>query len=92
MLGVAAMMIEPNCSLGHLRHIRHGKVNNGGLEVLEELGIVCGEKLEGLKFCEDSGYGKDTQLRFSGSSNVPNTLICVYTDLWGSSHKKSGAR
>ena len=83
------MAIKLDCSLEYVSHKGLVQVSNEELEELKELGIVYGEKLEGLKFCEDTGYGKGTWVRFSKLSNVTKTLSYVHTNLWGPSQNET---
>ena len=67
-------------------------------DLVEELckqGMLCGDKVEKLNFCEHCVYGKACRAKFGvGQQRTKGTLDLIHVDLWGPSRTLShyGAR
>lgn len=78
-----------------LWHQRLGHVSQRGLEELYKQGLLCGDKIETLEFCEHCVKGKAKRLRFSTAEHrTEGVFDYVHSDLWGPSRVVShgGAR
>ena len=90
MIGVVASVSTTDITKSQLWHKRLGHVNERGLQELQKQGLLCGDKLEKLDFCEHCVYGKATRVKFSSSIHKTNEILSyVHSDLWGPSRIES---
>jgi len=78
-----------------LWHRRLGHVSEKGLVERCKQGLLCGDKVEKLNFCEHCVYGKACRVKFGvGQQRTKGTLDLIHADLWGPSRtlSHSGAR
>ena len=78
-----------------LWHMRLGHVSEKRLIELAEQELLCGDRMERLKFCEHCVYGKACRAKFNaGQQRTKGTLDYDHADLWGPTKTPShcGAR
>lgn len=78
-----------------LWHLRLGHISLKGLKELSKQGLLGGDKIEDLVFCEDCVLGKSTRTSFKSLVHTSKgTLDYIHSDLWGPTHEISpgGAR
>ena len=64
--------------------MRLGHVSEKGLIELAKQELLCGDRMERLKFCEHCVYGKAWRAKFNaGQQRTKGTLDYVHADLWG---------
>ena len=55
-----------------------------GLQELEKQGLLCGDKISNLDFCENCVFGKTHSAKFpKGVHMSKHVLEYVHADLWG---------
>ena len=77
-----------------LWHMRLGHMSENGMVELSKRGLLDGQSITKLKFCEHCVFGKQKRVRFSaGTHNTKGTLDYIHSDLWGPSRvpSKGGA-
>ena len=58
-------------------------MSENGLIELEKQGLLCGDKMSKLQFCETCILGKATRLKLTRNEHVTiGTLNYVHFDLW----------
>lgn len=70
-------------------------MNQKGLNELSNQGLLGGDKIGDLVFCEDSVISKSTKASFISSVHTSNDILhYVHSDLWGPAQEVSlgGAR
>jgi len=75
--------------------MRLGHVSEKGLIELVKQELLCGDRMERLKFCEHCVYGKACRAKFNaGQQRTKGTLDYVHADLWDPTKipSHSGAR
>lgn len=84
--GISSSVSKTNVSKSSLWHQRLGHISERGLQELEKQGLLCGDKVEGLEFCEHCIYGKQTRVKFNtGIHKTKGKLDYIHSDLWGPS-------
>ena len=57
---------------------------------MEKQGLLCGDKLGKLEFCEHCIYGKASRLKFNKAVHITKGILnYVHSDLWGPSSYES---
>jgi len=94
-IGFAATATGRVLSKTKLWHMRLGHVSEKGLIELAKQEVLCGDRMERLKFCEHCVCGKACRAKFNaGQQRTKGTLDYVHADLWGQTKtpSHSGAR
>jgi hypothetical protein len=77
-------------------HMCLGHISEKGLHMLSKRGLLDGQNIGVLDFCEHCIFGKQKRVSFSplADHQTIDTLNYIYSDLWGSSRipSKGGAR
>ncbi|GKU92526.1 hypothetical protein SLEP1_g6239 [Rubroshorea leprosula] len=69
-----------------LWHLRLGHMSERGMMELSKRGLLCGQKIGKLDFCEHCVYGKQCKLQFGkGVHQTQGTVDYIHSDLWGPS-------
>lgn len=69
-----------------LWHQRMGHVSLKGLQILGKLGVLCGDKISDLEFCEHCVFGEMHRVKFSTRQHYTKGILdYVHSDLWGPS-------
>lgn len=67
-------------------HKRFAHVSEKDLLELEKQGLLCGDKLGRLQFCDHCIFGKTIRLKFTKAVHSTTSILnYVHLDLWGSS-------
>ena len=67
-----------------LWHLRLGHMSFHGMSELSRRGLLGGDKVDELEFCEECVYGKQKRVRFmSGKHTTKGPLDYIHSDLWG---------
>ncbi|KAG8480131.1 hypothetical protein CXB51_025349 [Gossypium anomalum] len=77
-----------------LWHMRLGHMSENGMVELSKRGLLDGQGICKLNFCEHCVFGKQKRVRFTrGIHNTKGTLEYIHSDLWGPSRvpSKGGA-
>ena len=73
-----------------LWHMRLGHMSENGMAELSKRGLLDGEGICKLKFCEHCVFGKQKRVRFTrGIHNTKGILEYIHSDLWGPSRVPS---
>ncbi|KAG8503402.1 hypothetical protein CXB51_001378 [Gossypium anomalum] len=73
-----------------LWHIRLGHMSENGMVELSKRGLLDGQGICKLNFCEHCVFGKQKRVRFiRGIHNTKETLEYIHSDLWGPSRVPS---
>ena len=81
-IGYAGLAIGRVLSKIELWHMRLGHVSEKGLIELAKQELLCGDRVEKLKFCEHCVYGKASIAKFNvGLQTTKGTLDYVHADL-----------
>ena len=65
-------------------HLRLGYMSAKGLQEPSKRGLLCGDKVEELKFCENCIFGKAHRMKFTrGMHKSRAVLDYAHFDLWG---------
>ncbi|KAG8499626.1 hypothetical protein CXB51_006086 [Gossypium anomalum] len=73
-----------------LWHMRLGHMSENGMVELSKRGLLDGQGICKLKFCEHCVFGKQKRVRFTrGIYNTKGTLEYIHSDLWGPSRVPS---
>lgn len=84
--GISSSVSKTNVSKSSLWNQRLGHISERGLQELEKQGLLCGDKVEGLEFCEHCIYGKQTRVKFNtGIHKTKGKLDYIHSYLWGPS-------
>ncbi|KAG8481484.1 hypothetical protein CXB51_026330 [Gossypium anomalum] len=77
--------------LWHMRgHMRLGHMSENGMVELSKRGLLDGQGICKLNFCEHCVFGKQKRVRFTrGIHNTKETLEYIHSDLWGPSRVPS---
>nr|AAT44282.1 putative polyprotein [Oryza sativa Japonica Group] len=84
-----------NSDATNLWHMRLGHMSEIGLAELSKRGLLDGQSIRKLKFCEHCIFGKHKRVKFNTSTHTTEGILdYVHSDLWGPAHKTSfgGAR
>ncbi|KAG8493847.1 hypothetical protein CXB51_011132 [Gossypium anomalum] len=69
-----------------LWHMRLGHMSENGMVELSKRGLLDGQGICKLNFCEHCVFGKQKRVRFTrGIHNTKETLEYIHSDLWGPS-------
>ncbi|KAG8490339.1 hypothetical protein CXB51_015583 [Gossypium anomalum] len=69
-----------------LWHMRLGYMSENGMVQLSKRGLLDGQGICKLNFCEHCVFGKQKRVRFTkGIHNTKGTLEYIHSDLWGPS-------
>ncbi|KAG8491575.1 hypothetical protein CXB51_014846 [Gossypium anomalum] len=69
-----------------LWHMRLGHMSENGMTELSKRGLLDGQGICKLNFCEHCVFGKQKRVRFTrGIHNTKGTLKYIHSDLWGPS-------
>ncbi|KAG8477522.1 hypothetical protein CXB51_031082 [Gossypium anomalum] len=67
-----------------LWHIRLGHMSENGMAELSKIGLLDGQGICKLNFCEHCIFGKQKRVRFiRGIHNTKETFEYIHSDLWG---------
>ncbi|TXG67707.1 hypothetical protein EZV62_008982 [Acer yangbiense] len=84
---VAAPKILDKTTLWH-RRLAH--VSEKGLMELSKQGLLCGDKLDKLSFCDHCVYGKMIRVKFNVAKHCTQSILdYIHSDLWGPSRHVS---
>ncbi|KAG8488139.1 hypothetical protein CXB51_018349 [Gossypium anomalum] len=73
-----------------LWHMRLGHMSENGMVELSKRGLLDGQGICKLNFCEHCVFGKQKRVRFTrGIHNTKGTLDYIHSDLWGPSRVPS---
>ncbi|KAG8500185.1 hypothetical protein CXB51_004397 [Gossypium anomalum] len=73
-----------------LWHMRLGHMSENGMVELSKRGLLDGQEICKLNFCEHCVFGKQKRVRFTiGIHNTKGTLEYIHSDLWGPSRVPS---
>ncbi|KAG8500272.1 hypothetical protein CXB51_004359 [Gossypium anomalum] len=73
-----------------LWHMRLGHMSENGMAELSNRGLLDGQGICKLNFCEHCVFGKQKRVRFTrGIHNTKGTLEYIHSDLWGPSRVPS---
>ncbi|KAG8474393.1 hypothetical protein CXB51_033749 [Gossypium anomalum] len=73
-----------------LWHMRLGHMSENGMVELSKRGLLNGQGIYKLNFCEHCAFGKQKRVRFIRRiHNTKGTLECIHSDLWGPSRVPS---
>ncbi|KAG8498932.1 hypothetical protein CXB51_005361 [Gossypium anomalum] len=73
-----------------LWHMRLGHMSENGMVELSKRGLLDGQGIFKLNFCEHCVFGKQKRVRFTrGIHNTKETLEYIHSDLWGPSRVPS---
>nr|ABA91380.1 retrotransposon protein, putative, Ty1-copia subclass [Oryza sativa Japonica Group] len=79
-----------NSDATNLWHMRLGHMSEIGLAELSKRGLLYGQSIGKLKFCEHCIFGKHKRVKFNTSTHTTEgTLDYVHSDLWGPARKTS---
>nr|CAD41912.2 OSJNBa0033G05.13 [Oryza sativa Japonica Group] len=84
-----------NSDATNLWHMRLGHMSEIGLAELSKRGLLDGQSISKLKFCEHCIFGKHKRVKFNTSTHTTEGILdYVHSDLWGPARKTSfgGAR
>nr|CAJ86192.1 H0306F03.15 [Oryza sativa] len=84
-----------NSDATNLWHMRLGHMSEIGLAELSMRGLLDGQSIGKLKFCEHCIFGKHKRVKFNTSTHTTEGILdYVHSDLWGPARKTSfgGAR
>ncbi|KAG8485551.1 hypothetical protein CXB51_018907 [Gossypium anomalum] len=71
-------------------HMRLGHMSENGMVELSKRGLLDGQGICKLNFCEHCVFGKQKRVRFTrGIHNTKETLEYIHSDLWGPSRVPS---
>ncbi|KAG8498791.1 hypothetical protein CXB51_005139 [Gossypium anomalum] len=71
-------------------HMRLGHMSENGMVGLSKRGLLDGQGICKLNFCEHCVFGKQKRVRFTrGIHNTKGTLEYIHSDLWGPSRVPS---
>jgi hypothetical protein len=79
----------------NLWHLRLGHMSETRMLELCKRGLLDGQRIDKLEFCEHCVYGKQTRVKFgTATHNTKDILEYIHSDLWGESRVPSlgGAR
>ena len=67
-------------------HMRLGHMSERRLTILSTRGLLDGQKMRELDFCEHCVFGKQCKVKFNtGVHRTKGTLDYIHSDLWGPS-------
>ncbi|KAG8497502.1 hypothetical protein CXB51_008962 [Gossypium anomalum] len=73
-----------------LWHMRLGHMSQNGMVELSKRGLLDGQGICKLNFCEHYVFGKQKRVRFTrGIHNIKGTLEYIHSNLWGKSRVPS---
>ncbi|KAG8478014.1 hypothetical protein CXB51_027814 [Gossypium anomalum] len=79
-----------NDDITKLWHMRLGHMSENGMAELSKKGLLDGQGICKLNFCEHCVFGKQKSVRFTrGIHNTKGTLEYIHSDLWGPSRVPS---
>ncbi|KAG8490704.1 hypothetical protein CXB51_013774 [Gossypium anomalum] len=79
-----------NDDITKLWHMRLGHMSENGMAELSKRGLLDGQGICKLNFCEHCVFGKQKRVRFTrGIHNTKGTLEYIHSDLWGPSRVPS---
>ncbi|KAH9744865.1 hypothetical protein KPL70_003863 [Citrus sinensis] len=79
--GVSAVSEEDRTKLWHLRL---GHMSIKGLQELSKQGLLVGDRIQQLEFCENCIFGKSHRSKFNKGEHMSKQVLdYAHTDLWG---------
>ncbi|KAH9800568.1 hypothetical protein KPL71_000711 [Citrus sinensis] len=82
--GTAAMPVVSDVNRTMLWHLRLGHMSIRGMQELSKQGLLCGDNIDELDFCENCIFGKAHRSKFTKGMHVSKQpLDYVHADLWG---------
>ncbi|KAH9662167.1 hypothetical protein KPL70_024758 [Citrus sinensis] len=79
--GVSAVSEEDKTKLWHLRL---GHMSIKGLQELSKQGLLGGDRIQQLEFCENCIFGKSHRSKFNKGEHMSKQVLdYAHTDLWG---------
>ena len=80
----AAMPAVSNVDRTMLWHFRLGHMSIRGMQKLSKQGLLCGDRIDELDFCENCIFGKAHRSKFLKGMHISKQpLDYVHADLWG---------
>lgn len=77
-IGDLSNVTHDKTNKARLWHLRLANISENGLQELAKQQLLCGDKIEGLNFCEQCVLGKSTRVKFDiGTYNSENTRLCA---------------
>ncbi|KAH9762289.1 hypothetical protein KPL70_000762 [Citrus sinensis] len=84
MPGSVAMPAVSDVNITMLWHLRLGHMSIRGMQELSKQGLLCGDNIDELDFCENCIFGKAHRSKFTKGIHVSKQpLDYVHADLWG---------
>ena len=81
-IGFVSVVTEDSDQVSLLWHNQLGHVSERGLKELKKKGLLCGDRLGKLQFCENCILGKAKILKFSRSEHVTSGILnYIHSDL-----------
>ncbi|KAK9185556.1 hypothetical protein WN943_025912 [Citrus x changshan-huyou] len=82
--GSVAMPVVSDVNITMLWHLRLGHMSIRGMQELSKQGLLCGDNIDELDFCENCIFGKAHRSKFTKGIHVSKQpLDYVHADLWG---------
>ncbi|KAG8376371.1 hypothetical protein BUALT_Bualt09G0056100 [Buddleja alternifolia] len=83
-IGSVSIVTENSMEKGTILHQRLGHVSEKGLIELSKQGLISGDNIKNIEFCETCIYGKACKVKFGiGQRNTKGALDYIHSDLWG---------
>ncbi|KAH9801638.1 hypothetical protein KPL71_001098 [Citrus sinensis] len=81
---LSALHASSDVDKAKMWHLRLGHMSAKSLQELTKRGLLCGDKVEELKFCENCIFGKAHRIKFErGLHKSKAVLDYAHSDLWG---------
>ncbi|KAH9649101.1 hypothetical protein KPL70_025857 [Citrus sinensis] len=88
--GEVGVSVDANTDKTKLWHLRLGRIGVRGLKELDKQGLLEGDKIDDLEFCESCVLGKATRASFNRSVyKSKDKLEYIHSDLWGPAQQVS---
>ncbi|KAH9686485.1 Integrase catalytic domain-containing protein [Citrus sinensis] len=81
---LSALHVISDVDKAKMWHLRLGHMSAKGLQELSKRGLLCGDKVEELKFCENCIFGKAHIMKFERELHKSKVVLdYTHSDLWG---------
>ncbi|KAH9681570.1 Integrase catalytic domain-containing protein [Citrus sinensis] len=81
---LSALHVSSDVDKAKMWHLRLGHMSAKSLQELSKRGLLCGDNVEELKFCENCIFGKAHRMKFErGFHKSKAVLDYAHSDLWG---------
>ena len=82
-MGTTTLVIDLEYEITKLWHLRLEHVSERGLYELGKQGLLSGDEISKLDFCENCVYGKASRVKFNASKHTTQAILdYVHLDLW----------